>query len=881
MEASESSPRATTLSGTIAGRFVILKLLGAGGMGQVYQAQDTKLKRVVAIKRMSPRLQQDESDRRRFLREAQQASALNHPNVAGIYDVIEEGGETFLVMEFVEGTPLRTTMQGHKSLSNEDFFRIAAQGLEGLSAAHEKGILHGDIKPENIMITPEGRVKVLDFGVARRFSMGTADEATMTAGTLNSLSGTPAYMAPEVLTQKPYDGRADVFSLGLVCYEMLGGKQPFETDSLAGTMASVLHTDPPPIEEINPKVSASVSSVIRTMLAKDPAQRYSSARDVLVDLRRVQLGEAPVFAHGATAQKTNALPRKAIVVVAVLALLLAAGLFSSKIFRNAARGTAPTPTQTASEGPTTLAVLPFAPIEGNPKLTALGEGLVESVSVKLSRLMQDRPLEVIGARNLQERKITSLAEARSQFGATVGLIATLEQSGQLVRITYSLVNTQSGAILGGDSITVPDKDAFGVEDDVAQGAVKTLQLKLRPEEQAALRVHGTDKSEAYKYYLQAQGYLLEYTKAENVENAIVMVGEALKLDPNFGQAKAALGEAYWRKYWLTKQKHWTQLAKTQCESAVALGNAGVAGHLCLGLVNDGTGQYGEAATEFQRAIDLEPTNEDAYVGLALAFEHQGAIDATEKTYERAIALRPNSTFAHNSLGTFYLRRNEYDKALLMFQKVISLAPEGYGAYVNLGATYTDMGRYADAIEPLKKSISIRPSYAGYDNLGTAYIGLDRSADAARSYEQAIKLNPQQHVTWGNLGDARKYLGQKTEAASAYRKAVELASEELKVNPHDPDVLSSLATYYSNLGEREQAMRYLQQSLQYGNNDKDILLDAAAVYNNLDDAGVAVEWLGKAVQAGYAANRIDDLPEFRNLRGNPGYQQLVARSQAQK
>jgi tetratricopeptide (TPR) repeat protein/tRNA A-37 threonylcarbamoyl transferase component Bud32 len=881
MEASESSPRATTLSGTIAGRFVILKLLGAGGMGQVYQAKDTKLKRIVAIKRMSPRLQQDESDRRRFLREAQQASALNHPNVAGIYDVIEEGGETFLVMEFVEGTPLRTTMQGHKSLSNEDFFRIAAQGLEGLSAAHEKGILHGDIKPENIMITPEGRVKVLDFGVARRFSMGTADEATLTAGTLNSLSGTPAYMAPEVLTQKPYDGRADVFSLGLVCYEMLGGKQPFETDSLAGTMASVLHTDPPPIEEINPKVSASVSSVIRTMLAKDPAQRYSSARDVLVDLRRVQQGEAPVFARGATAQKTNAHPRRAIVVVALLALLLAAGLFSSKMFRNAARGTASTPTQTAPEGPTTLAVLPFAPIEGNPKLTALGEGLVESVSVKLSRLTQDRPLEVIAARNLQERKITSLAEARSQFGATVGLIATLEQSGQLVRITYSLVNARGGATLGGDSITVPDKDAFGVEDDVAQGAVKTLQLKLRPEEQAALRVHGTDQSEAYKYYLQAQGYLLEYTKAENVANAIVMVGEALKLDPNFGQAKAALGEAYWRKYWLTKQKHWTQLAKTQCESAVALGNAGVAGHLCLGLVNDGTGQYGDAVTEFQRAIDLEPTNEDAYVGLALAFEHQGAINEAEKTYERAVSVRPNSTFAHNSLGTFYLRRNEDDKALLMFQKVISLAPEGYGAYVNLGATYTSMGRYADAIEPLKKSIAIRPSYAGYDTLGTAYIGLDRSADAARAYEEAIKLNPQQHVTWGNLGDARKYLGQKTEASSAYRKAAELASEELKVNPHDPDVLSSLATYYSNLGEREPAMTYLQKSLQYGNNDKDILLDAAAVYNNLGDAGVAVEWLGKAVQAGYASNRINDLPEFRNLRGNPGYQQLVARAQAQR
>src|SRR5438477_1314289 len=213
MEAPKSS-RAAVLSGTIAGRFAILKLLGAGGMGQVYQAEDTKLKRTVAIKRMAPRLQENPSDRRRFLREAQQASALNHPNVAGIYDVIEEGGETFLVMEFVEGTPLRTTMQGHKSLSNEDFFRIAAQGLEGLSAAHEKGILHGDIKPENIMITPEGRIKILDFGVARRFSMGQPDEATLTMATLSgAVNGTPAYMAPEGLMQTPYDGRAALFSM--------------------------------------------------------------------------------------------------------------------------------------------------------------------------------------------------------------------------------------------------------------------------------------------------------------------------------------------------------------------------------------------------------------------------------------------------------------------------------------------------------------------------------------------------------------------------------------------------------------------------------------------------------------------------------------------
>src|SRR5258708_5221179 len=303
---SSSPGGVAVLSGTVAGRFVISKLLGAGGMGQVYQAQEPKLKRVVAIKRMARGLQKNEQDRRRFLREAQQASALNHPNIAGIYDVIEEQGEIFLIMEYVEGTPLRSKLQANKDRSLDDFFKVAAQGLEGLNAAHEKGILHGDIKPENIMLTPEGRVKVLDFGVARRFSLGgaNANDATMTAATLSSsMSGTPAYMAPEVLMQKPYDGRADLFSMGLVCYEMLGGPQPFETDSIAGTLASVLHTEPAPIEQFNPKVSHSVSAVVQTMLAKDPAQRYSTARDVLVDLRRGQPGDDLVFAQGGARTK--------------------------------------------------------------------------------------------------------------------------------------------------------------------------------------------------------------------------------------------------------------------------------------------------------------------------------------------------------------------------------------------------------------------------------------------------------------------------------------------------------------------------------------------------------------------------------------------------
>jgi serine/threonine-protein kinase len=862
------------LGAIVAGRFTIRGLLGAGGMGRVYRAEDTILKRVVAIKRMAPQWQFEERDRQRFLKEAQRASALNHPNIAAIYDVLEDKGEIVLIMEYVEGVTLRQRMK--QPIRVAEFLDIAIQCAEALGAAHEQRIVHGDIKPENIMLTPANRVKILDFGVAKRFAHSGPNEATASLSV--ELSGTPAYMAPEVLLQKPFDGRADLFSLGLVFYEMLGGQQPFQTDSFAGTVARVLNRDVPPLSEVNRELPAGLSGTVSKTLARDPEARYAGTAALLADLRAIQRGEKPAAGPG------RASPRTAIrwaTVAAVAAALLISYRPVQRLRQSLAKKSeASVQTQTLP-GNEILAVLPFKPVEGNPKLTALGQGLVDSVSAKLGRLTEDRALEVIPARNLQVRDVTSLADARSQFGANLGLEVTLQQSGQLTHVNYSLLDAQNGSAMGSDSIVVPAADTFGVEDDVAQGTVKTLRLKLRPEEQAALSLHGTDHPAAYSYYLQARGYLLDYAKSENVENAIVMVREALKLDPNFGQARAVLGEAYWRKYWLTKDKQWTKLAESECDGAVKLGNAGAAGHSCLGLVKDGTGQYRESAAEFQRAVELEPTNEDAYIGLALAFEHQGAIDEAEQTYQRAINSHPNSWVPYNSLGTFYLRRNEYEKAQLMFQKVIALAPEGYGAYVNLGATYANMGRYTEAIEPLKKSIAIRPSYSAYINLGTSYFGLNQFKEAAAAYEEAIQLNPKQYVTWGNLGDARKYLGAKSDAQTAYRKAVELASEELKVNPHDPDVLSSLASYYSELGDRNHALAYLAQSLQYGHNDKDILLDAATVYDNLGETGLAVEWLGKTVQAGYPADRIRSLPEFRNLENNPGYQQLMSKSQASK
>jgi serine/threonine-protein kinase len=864
---------ADALTGTTVGRFTISERLGAGGMGQVYGAEDTTLKRHVAMKRMSAQANATETDRKRFLKEAQRASALNHPNVGAMYDVVEHAGELWLVMEYVEGETLRHRM--NRPISSEEFFATATQCCEGLQAAHEKGIIHGDIKPENIMIAPGNRVKLLDFGVARRAWNSNPNDATKSMETMTASGGTPAYMAPEVLLQKHDDGRSDLFSLGLVFYEMLGGGQPFQTYSIATTVAKIVHDEPPPLKN----VPAPLATVIFRAMAKDPDQRYPSAAALLEDLRRVHQGGKPKSTPRSLSRfhQNRAIAAFAIVLIA-LAALLAYPRVRRMLLPSAANNAAPQAQQPQPNGlPQTkiLAVLPFAAINGNAKLTALGQGLVENLSNKLGKLTEDRAFEVVSARNLQDKNISTLADAAHMFGANLALALTLEpQSTDLVKVNYSLLGTQSNTPIVTASATVPASDAFSVEQNVADGAVKALHLQLLPEEEAALKYHGTDNAEAYEYYLQAQGYLLDHSKAEKLDIAALMADAALKLDPNFGMAKAALGESYWLKYSDTKQKQWIAPAQSNCNDAVKLGNSGAAGHVCLGLIDDGSGHAPEAAAEFQLALGLEPTNEEAANGLALAYEHEGKIAEAEKAYQQAIQAHPNSRFSYNEIGAFYRRRNEYEKALQMYARVIQIAPGWYGTYVNVGAIYAEMGQHEKAIDPLKKSIAIRPSYPAYVNLGAAYFGLNKFAEAAEAYQEAAKLDPQQYVIWGNLGDAWFYSGKKDQSVAPLRKAVELAEGDLKVNPHDPGVLGDLAGYYSMLGDRKNALLCLGQALQFGRNDKDVLLDAASVYNHLGENSLAVEFLARMVQAGFTAEKIRSLHEFDDLATMPGYRQLM-------
>ena len=879
----------------VAGNYEILGEIGKGGMGVVYRARDLKLERSVALKFLPDEVLASEKDKQRFIKEARLAAALDHPNIGSIYGIESTGdGRTFIVMAFYDGQSLAQRIHLGGPMKLSEVLDTAKQMARGLAEAHAHSIIHRDIKPSNVMYTSSGLLKIVDFGLAHV----SEQTATLTHGG----AGTVGYMAPEQSLSQGTDERADIWALGVVLAEMLTGQNPFQRDSVPATVLAVLNEPPASLGD----TPLEVQRIVYRALSKDRLKRYQTCSELLKDLERVSavVGETnePRETYSSKHTKPPADLRRSreeasrsalnlrlpgsrrrtwIAVATVAVLFIAAGTVAwlgvgRGWLQHRAADQQNAPANIPS--PAVLALLPFTPVGEDTHLSALGQGLVESVGAKLSSLAENHSLEVLPARNLREKNVTTLADARRQFGANLGLAVNLERTGDLVKVTYTLQTAQGGIAVGGNSITVPAADVFAVEDNVVEGTVNALHLKLRPEEQTALKLHGTASPDAYNYYIQARGYLVDYTKTGNLDDAVVMSQEALKVDPNFGAAKASLGESYWRKYALTKDQHLTGKAKEECNSAIKLGNAGAAGHICLGLVYGGTGNYGESASEYRIAAELEPGNESAAIGLATMLEHEGKVDEAEAAYQRVIDAHPQSYFAHNAMGGFYYRRSEYEKAIRMFQKVTELAPENYAGYVNLGGTYNDLGRFLEALEPLKRSIALKPSYAGYTDLGTSYLGLHKLTEAAEAYKQAVKIDPKQYVTWGNLASAQDYSGAKQQAAASYGKATELASEELKVNPHDIDVLGDMAVYYAGLGKKEQAEKYLGQALQYGHGEKELLATAAQVYNDLGETGLALEWMSKAIDAGYSARKFQDLVAFQNLVDNPRYQEIVGKAQ---
>ncbi|MGB9257354.1 MAG: tetratricopeptide repeat protein [Candidatus Korobacteraceae bacterium] len=855
------------IPGEVLGHFRLVEQIGAGGMGIVFRAHDLRLQRDVAVKILNPKTLSDPSGRRRFRREALVLSRLNHPNVESVYEFPSDQGVDYIVMEFVPGTSLDDRLE-RGPIPEAEAINLAVQLARGLAAAHARGIIHRDLKPGNLRVTPENVLKILDFGLSQLFAL--PDDETVTETVANSshsvLGGTLPYMAPEQLQGKPPDARSDVYSAGCVLYEMVTGSRPFSGRGLV-LHDAILCSQPPPPRQNQPDLSPDFESVILKCLEKDPNARYQSASELLAELARVAADQdisvkTERWSRKRTSRRTIWGSAAAVVVLAAIAI----GAF---LFRP--------PHVEAHQK--IMAVLPFDAIGQNSATSALGAGLMETVATKLVEVGHDDTVQVVSPHELNEKGVKSAADARREFGTDMVLEGSLQESGNELRITCNLVDSKTGRQIGARTITRNVNDIFNLQDETVNAALDMLasaKIKLQPQTSPT---HPDTSPAAYEAYIRGRGYLEEYEKPENIDNAIADFNQVLKIDPNYVPAYAGLGEAYWIGYdQLNKGESWLAKASDNCRQAVSLNPQTAEGQSCLGNVSLSTGKYEEAVALYQRALKLNPESGNTLGQLALAYEKLGNSAAAEPAFKQAVALRPSYWAVYNRLGAFYYNQGQYSKAAEMFQKVTGLAPDNYVGYCNLGGAYLLLGRYDDAIIQLKRSIDLRPNVDAYSNLGTAYFALRHFAAAADNFQQGAKLDDHNWINWGNLGDALYWTpGRRSEAAAAYRSAISLAQAKLDVNPRDANIRAIVASYYAMLGERAQALKSLQEALKLAPKDPDVAFRAAIVYMHAGDTDRCLSWIKTAVDEGFSRPSIRDLPDFDPLQNNPKFRALVVGS----
>lgn len=841
----------------------ILGPLGSGGMGVVYRAEDTTLHRVVALKFLSEQSSSDSKVYERLRREARTASALNHPNICTIYEVGEDAGEVFISMEYVEGRTLAEVIR-QGPLSIDTVLRYSLQLSSALAHAHERGVRHGDLKPRNIIVTPEGDAKILDFGLARRtdseFDRQTLE--TLSAESKLGLGGTLPYMAPEQIEGRPPGLVTDVWSLGVVVYEMAAGNRPFHGETLYQLCNAILHHSPRPLP---PHLPAGLSTIVSRCLEKEPKRRYQRASEVRAALEALaSKREETIPEQAARLSRRSRGFLAALGLILFIAGFLAVGGY--RIFRRYAGGRVPSPVL--------LGVLPPVSTGGSSE-AAFDRGLAETLNSRLSELSIHHPFAVIPMDSTLKSRVATVDAARQQFGVNLVLILNVQHEAQNVRVNFGLVDARSHQQVRSGTITARAADPFALQDQVFENVATALELQLAPKEKQSLTAHGTAEPAAYDFYIQGRGYLNNYVVPENIDNAIALFGRALEKDPSYAAATAGLGEAYYRKFQQTHESNWVDAAMSQCQKAAELSPNLGAAHSCLGRIYSTKGKYEETAKQFRLEMEIEPGSDDAYGGLAGAYEQLSRLDQAEELYKQAISARPGYWATYNWLGLFYMGHARYEEAAAMFKQVVSLAPDSFTGYYNIGAVRTLQGKYADAVPLLERSLSIRPTADAFTNLGTAHFQMRQYADSAADFEQAVKLDDKNYVMWGNLGDAYYWApGRRTEAAAAYATAISLGEANLRLNPRNAELLGYLAEYHAMHGEKELARERLQASLRLQPNSPDMLLNAGIVYQQLGETSLALDALEKAVALGISPELLRDTPNFDALGNNPRFLGLV-------
>ncbi len=737
-------------AGVRLGPYQILAPLGRGGMGEVYRARDLRLGREVAVKVLPEHLAADPERLARFEREAQAVAALAHPNILTLYDIGREQGAPFAVTELLEGVTLRQRLAG-AALPWREALEIAAAVAEGLAAAHAKGIVHRDVKPENLFLTGDGRVKILDFGLARVEAPVSAELETgpyvpcqTDPGTV---VGTVGYMAPEQLRGLPVDARGDLFALGCVLYELLAGRRPFAGRTAAETAAAILHDEPAPLADVPPEAER----LVRHCLAKEPGQRPASARDLAVALRAFLSGSGPAVPVPTTTVYAPKPPRRR-------------------------RGAVPS-----------LAVLPLANAGADPDTEYLSDGITEGI---LDALAQLPGLRVM-ARSTVFRYKGQDADAR-EVGRALKVRAVL--TGQLLPrgdrlvVRVELVDVKDGSRLWGGQYDRARADVPGVERAIAGEVAEKLRLRLSGEQERRLARRGTENAEAYHLYLQGRHHWNKRS-AEGLRKSIKLFERAIDLDPTYALAYSGVADAYlnlggWGHLPFREAYGRARAAATQ---ALAIDEGLAEAHVSLAMVRkEHDWDWAGAGREYERALELSPNYAIAHQWygeyLAALGRHTEAVAA----FQRAVELDPLSLVIHATLGRhgYYFAR-QYDRAVAQLRKTLDMDENFWVARLWLGWTYANVGRLPEALTELEAARRLDDNLEILAALGYAYGRAGRRAEAQRLLDELQGLSATRYVSPMVLALVAVGMGEHGRALGwledAYAERAQMLSE-LKAEP---------------------------------------------------------------------------------------------------